>query len=497
MKHLLLIIMALGITINGISGTTPIKYRNDSTVFPRIDISGYDDAPYIKLSDWQYFEAKQDSFLLEPNNRSMIECPVVLRNCFYEGDQDWLTETGSIIVTSPNDGWKKTSGASEGWDGAYYDDSLTGDTVSIQAEATSTMLSAGISLQDNNPAIHNFFLPTVAHAIIFGQNGQLSIREKGVVPKGYTSQYSYEVGDTAMIELIGLIVRYYLIKPDGRMIILRTTRSKLLFAPTASVMLYFPNSEVINLRICAGPEAKATFENIGVARRKDESNNVYGQKTKTETWQKWKNVRSRVSTADPIQLADGEFEYTFPSSKTVLRQIALTPKSYNFAGFQNIEDFFNWHGNEKNFIFVDEARKDIYGNPQEFWSRFLGGITDESGNGCIFDYGVQIIEAYRGDYIPKQLDTIAPTCVLDVDNDTEDEIATLTATATDNQEIRYVQFFNNGNKIFGLDITSLTDEYEISFGYDSFPPGTYVLQAKAIDYAGNTTDSNIVNLVIT
>ena len=486
--------MALAISINGETGDTRVAHRNDSTIFPRINISGYEDLPYIKLADWQYFQPASNSFLLEPNNRSMPKCPLVLRNCFGY-NLDWeldISEPGSPNIYSHIDGSFSREGGTDSWGGAYYTIPLTGNTVSIQAIATDLNKSAGISLQDTQdpvpfPFTHNYFSEEVTHGIIFGQNGQLSIREKGLVPKGYTSQYSYEVGDMAMIELTGLIVRYYLIKPDGRMILLRTTRSKLTTNPTAEIMLYTDGSQLDDVVLCNEEQIEATFENIGVASRIKNQND----------WQKWKNQRTRISNADPIQLADGEFEYTFPSSKQVLRQLALTPKTNNKAGFNVFEDFYNWHGVTKNFIFVDNARKDTYGNPQEFWSRFASGMTDETGNGCIFDYSVQIIEAYRGDYIPKQVDETAPTCSLVVDNDTEEEVATLTATATDNQEVRYVQFFNNGNKIFGLDITSLTDDYEVSFGYDSFPPGTYVLQAKAIDYAGNTTDSNIVNLVVT
>lgn len=484
--------MALAISINGETGDTRVAHRNDSTIFPRINISGYEDLPYIKLADWQYFKAASNSFLLEPNNRSMPKCPLVLRNCFtdYLSWEIEFSEPARSFVFE-EDGTFLREGETEDWGGSYYNLPLTGDIISLQATAATVDLSSGISLQDTpvSPTHnHNYFTEEVTHSIIFGQNGQLSIREKGLIPRGYTSQYSYEVGDTAMIELdSNLIVRYYLIKPNGTMILLRTTRSKLTTAPTAEVMLYSAGSSLTNILICTGEQITATFENIGVASRIKDQND----------WQKWKNVRSRVSNADPIQLADGEFEYTFPSSKQVLRQLALTPKTKNKTGFNVFEDFFNWHGNEKNFIFVDNARKYIDGNPQEFWARFLGAMTDETGNGCIYDYGVQIIEAYRGDYIPKQVDETAPTCSLSVDNDTEEEVATLTATATDNQEVRYVQFFNNGNKIFGLDITSLTDDYEVSFGYDSFPPGTYVLQAKAIDYAGNTTDSNIVNLVVT
>lgn len=491
-KTFFIILMALHISID-----RPF-HRNDSTIFPVVTISSYENRPFIQLADWQYLEAPSSSFPIFPNNRSMIDCPVRLRDCFLDVE-NWdipPSEAGHVFGIDEN-GTFLRSGGTTGWEGFYYTIPLVSDVgamLSIQATATTlaaTGNSSGIALVETEdpqdfPYDHNYSTNTnIKHAMIFGQNGQLTIREATVKPKSVAGDFAYEVGDTGMIKLdSSMIVRYYLIKPDGRMILLRTTRSKLTTAPTPEVMLYADAASLSNVLLCH-ESAGTTFENIGVARREKG----------TKEWQKWENSRTRISNADPIVLADGESEYTFPSSKKVLRQYSLTPKTFNNAGFQDFEDFFNWHGNEKNFIFIDAARKDIDGNKQEFWARFASGFTDTTKNACIFEHNVPIIEAYRGDFIPRVTDEIAPEISL-AENSGSGDVAIFIATATDNQAIAFVRFFIDGRHIYNLDVTSTTDEFQIGFGTVGIGAGTYGITAVAYDIAGNTATSETRPLVV-
>lgn len=487
--QILLIIMTLAIAINSLA------FRNDSTVYPRIDISGYADTPFIKLADWQYFQAPKPSFLLEPNNRSLKDCPVILRNCVLD-ELGWSIDPSSpgfvIGFDGETNAFIRSGGTTDTWKGAYYDTPLTGDVITIQATATATDKSAGISFQNDGDLSHNYFDEEVVHGIIFGQNGQLSIWEKGEKPKNLIADFQYKIGDTAMIEIdSNLIVRYYLIKPDKSMELLRTTRSKLTTDPIAELMLFQTGASLSHPFICSGPEEVATFENIAVATIGKGLNDW--EKKKVD-WQRWKNNRNRISNAEPIRLADGEFEYTYPSSKRVLRSIALTPKVKNFEGFQALEDFYNYHGDTREFIFVDYARRDKYGNPQEFWAKFSGGMSDAPSNLCLDDYSTTVQEVYRSDFIPQVLDTTAPEIALD--GTFISYVCTLTATATDDQDIRFVRFYNNGNLIFGLSVTSATDEFQVSFNYEFYESGLYTLKAVAYDYAGNTATSNSLTLEI-
>lgn len=465
--------MALSITIN------QTQYRNDSSVMPRINIGGYTGIPFIKLNTWQYFKAGYNTLILEPNNRSLPVCPVSLRNCFHDG-VSWTKDASgggfSIVPFSPN-GFYRNGGTSTGsWKGAYYPTPLGGDMISIQAQARSTELPAGISLQDAPFSTHIYDADTVAHSLTFGSNGKLAIKEKGVQPKAQTTNFRYEVGDVGMIEYdrIRQIVRYYLIR-KRQMILLRTTRPK--FTTTniiAEMMLFMPQSSLEEIFVCNGDEAVATFENIAVARQ---SKGEYG-------WQAWRNPRSRTSTADPIQLADGEQHFTYPTSKTVLRQNSLTPKAFSKTAFQYFEDFFNYHGNEREFIFVDEARKDASGNQQEFWARFNGAMSDESSNGCIFDNTVQVIEAYRGDYVPRQIDTTAPQ-VYTEENSGTSGFARYVVDTIDNVGCKLARIFVDGNQI-GEDVyADGTEQFIFEFDLGQLAPGDHTVIAKAYDFAGN------------
>lgn len=465
------------------------QFRHDSTVKPRVNISDYTGTPYIKLHNWQYFKAGYNTFIIEPDNRSMPVCPIYLRNTFHNL-ANWTIDpvvTGfSIVSTAPN-GFARNGGTATGsWQGAYYNIALAGNIVSIQARATSTVLASGISLQNSPFTTHIYQNAAVKHSLIFGGNGKMTIYESGVQPVNMTTDFRYEVGDVALIECdsVKKIIRYYLVR-GKKMILLRTTRSQLASSPIAEMLLFQPNSSLLDIFICDGSEAIATFENIGVARKvKDHTN-----------FQKWRNQRTLISTADPIQLADGEFEFTFPTSKKTLRQIAVTPRAYSKAGFQTLEDFYTWHGGEKEFIFVDEARLDSLGNAQEFWARFASGMTDETGNGCFYDYTTQVLEAYRGDYVPRQLD-VTPPVVYTAPNSGPAGLAHYDVYTTDAVGCKYARIFVDGVQI-GADVQANgTEVFVFEFSTDFLAPGNHAVVSKAYDFAGNEGIAPTRNLLI-
>lgn len=475
--------MVLSIAIN------QTQFRHDSTVMPRITIADYANIPFVKLHNWQYLKASYYTFILEPNNRSLADCPLYVRDCFHNL-AGWTIDAPvggfSIGGSLPYVFYRNGGAAGGSWKGAYYATALNGNLVTIQAKANSIDLAAGISLQDSPFTTHTYDV-NVAHGLIFGANGKLAIFERGVQPKTLATAFRYKVGDVGMIEYdkVKNLVRYYLVRADKEMILLRTTRPKFTTNPIAEMMLFQPGSSLSDVLICNGAQAQTTFENIAVAR----------QVTAVTSYQSWKNQRNRVSNADPIQLADGEFEFTFPSSKTTLRQMALTPRARNQAGFDALEDFFNWHGNEKEFLFIDEARKDTSGNAQEFWARFQGGMTDTTGNGCLYDYSVQVVEAYRGDYVPRQLDLQIPALFL-YENDGPMGFAHFLLQTTDNVGCTYAQIFVDGVQIGGNVLTNGTETFDFTFSKDGFTPGTHVVTAKAYDFAGNVGTGGPRSLVI-
>jgi hypothetical protein len=467
--------MALSVSIN------PSVVRHDSTILPVISFADVANVAYFKIADWLYltlelYESTEKTVILP--NRSLKDAPIILRDNFYPSG-DWVLDTD--VIEDVNSGLQRSG--SEGWNGAYYDTALDADRGSIQATATSTSLSAGISLQDgSNTIVHNYFDSTVAHSVIFGQNGQGSIRELGVLVAN-NSTFKYEIDDSAMIEYRDGIVRYYLIKADGTLKLLRTTRSKLTEAPKAEVLLYADGSILSYVFLNSDTEVQTTFENIGVMHY-----NAHFSKTH---WQKWGNQQSIQTTADILEMADKTSRYTYPNQKQNLETYGLTPKAFNKEQFAKFIDFVKYHGNEKAFIFVDRARTELDGSFHEIWAKMTGAFVNSTLNGCVYEMTQGLIEDYRNEYIPRLDDETAPVVSISSVTDGGASIA-VAGSATDDVLLVSCQMYLNG-KLFGDPFVPL------DFGVDTFDQpinksflvaGNNSIYVIATDYAGNTAQSN-------
>lgn len=333
---------------------------------------------WIKLSSWQYYEAGNGENELNPPNRSLRNTPVVVRNLL---DPTWTLGTG---VTEVGSGIQRTTGT--GNDGAYYDTPLNTSNCSIQA-VIENINPAGISLQNGSSVTHDYFAANaIQHSIYLDGSGQGKILENGSSP-AQNKWFKYAIGDMIMIELTLGIVRYYLIKPDGSMTILRTTRSKLSEAPKAEVLVYAPDSELSDVLVFDGDEASTSFENVGVL----------------HNFQDWMNDFSVASTSDPIQMADNNIQFTFPNDKTRLRILNANLNMRTKDQRDDFLDFFNYHGNELEFIFVDKAHRDRQKQDTEFWAQFTSPFGDKARASCLSVHQAQITEAYRNDYVPLQV----------------------------------------------------------------------------------------------
>lgn len=451
-----------------VSVSVPV-FRGDSTVLPVITGSS-DDVPYIKIHDWLYYPLLADGTFIPPN-RTLNPVSIVLRNLFFPTctRDTGINEVGSSFI--------RASG--EGYQGVVMDANLDADKWSVQIEASSTSLSVGISVQDNSGTIeHTYTTNTVAHSVTLGQDGQGSIRELGVLPV-QNGTFKYEVGDIVLMEGTNSIVRYYLIKPDSKMRLLRQTRSKLTEAPQAEVLLYFTGSEAVNFLVHSDDEASTSFENIGVM-----FDNIY--------WQRFGDSRSRQSIGDVLELADKSIEVTYRNSKRRLTSIGLQPKSYSKEDFAAMLEFTDWHDIDKEFIFVDFARKDLNDNPFEMWARLNSAFVDATRNGCQFDHSQAIVEDFRNDYIPPQIDTISP--VVEIDDITTGS-AIITGTASDNVLLKSLQLYQNGYKYGAEFLPDGSGNWTITVPTLDLVTNNafYVI---ATDYGGNTTQSNTMNYVL-
>lgn len=449
------------------------QFRLDSERPPYATLGGLVAPSFIKIADWSYKPVDHSLVLLEPPNRSRAVLPVSVRNLDDTVAGSWGNDADiSEIDNSPaGTGKSFLRTANEGFDGAWNPVELDGQTVvSIQAKITSIYLSTGISFQSNIVS-HNYLDTSIEHAMLLGYAGQGQIRELGQVPivNGY---FQYEVGDTAMIELTGGyaagVIRYFLIKADGTMQLIRTTRSRLTNHPIAELLLYFTNSRLNNVLYCNDQEATTNFETIAIL----------------ENFQDWFNDFFVASTADVIQMADNNPQFTFPNHKQRLRTLTANLNMRQKADRDDFLAFFNYHGIEIPFIFIDNAHKDPNGNPTEFWARFSSAFGDKARQSCLSAHAATIIEDYRNDYIPKLLDPDPPTVpkIDDLSAGGAGEIWMTIGAATNNivnyqYHMKHLVGRTYGSPVdVGLNLNPLIEG--LVTGDD------YYFQVRAVDYSG-------------
>lgn len=459
----------------------PNQHRQDSTILPQITASGLTGVGFVKIAfedSGNYFKLTSNPYAIQPPNKSLDPVPISLRQMI-NSLGNWTVDAG-IGERSIDNGLARSSG--EGFNGAIYSSVLNQSNCSIQATATSTQLSTGISLQNASAVSHNYNDAVVKHGIILGQNARGAIWEAGQIPPNNGS-FKYNVGDTPLVEVKNGICRYYLVSHDGQYRLLRTTRSKLTENPKAEVILYYAGSALANVYLHSNNEAVTEFENIAVL--------DFDEESALFDWQVWRNPKTIATTADILQMADKTSRYTYPNQKRNLQSINLTPLSHETEGYWKIVETYRWHGQEREFIFVDRARKDILGEPTEFWAKFASPIQDSTINGCRFDHAVSIVEDYRTDYVPRITDEIPPTVTLDPIVDTGANIV-LSGAAEDDILLKSLRVFING-AAYGTDFLpdggSAGGNYSITISKNFLTPGINSIYVLATDNAGNTAVS--------
>lgn len=470
--------MALSVSIY------PTVNRCDSTDLPLITATDNGSDSFLKIGagieSWLYIPIASTPFntlrVIMPNRTAKIVY-VKLRDTFFPTG-DWTLTSG--VVEEADNGIHRTSG--EGYGGAIYPTALSATKCSIQGKTTSTSLTTGISLQDGSGTIsHNYTDITVAHSIIFGQDGQGSIRELGVLVSN-NGTFRYEVGDMGMIEVDNGVVYYYLIKPDGTMRLLRKTRSKLTEAPKAEVLTYFTGSYLSAVLLFDDAEAETSFENVGVAWFNDGNNELY--------WQMWTNQRATQSIGEALEMADKRTQTTYANQKKRLAAYSLTPKAQSRTDYWKFQDFVNWHDSAKEFIFVDYARKDLDDNPSEYWMKFTSPFVDATRNGCQFEQQVSILEDFRADYIPRIEDTTPPEVEI---TSIADGSAILSGTASDNVLLVSLLLYMNGRKYADIPLPDTSGNWTYTVPTEDLAAGVNTFWVVAVDYAGNQTVSASVD----
>jgi hypothetical protein len=387
----ILLTMAVSVSVS------KAQHRYDDGYKPKVTVSGLDNIGRLKLNDWQYVDVANGVNNLFPDNRTDPTAEIVVRDTFRP---TWTTNTFEVGTTG--DGDLANFGDDSGWYGGFIEETLGLTRCSIEGAATSTNLTTGISLQHIADTTFSYDDPRAVHAIVLGQGGKGHIRELGQVVIG--SGFIYTAGDKVMIEHIGAtngIVRYFLVKPSGRMRLLRRTRSKLTTEPTANALLFHPGSELDALYVYNNDEASTTFENIGVL----------------EDFQDWENDVELVSTGEALEKADKNKQFTFPNPKRDLRVVNATREMTLKAQRAEFIEFFEWHNIDKPFIYVDAARPDGWMEDEklEYWAKFASGFKDRMRASCVSAHGAAIVEDFRRDFVAKS-DVVYPTAPFIYDN---------------------------------------------------------------------------------
>lgn len=450
----------------------PLQYRNDSTILPVITSDLSLDFGYTKIDGWLYLPMADSTPLsFIPPNRTQQNVPVTVKNCLSP------TLTLSAGVNRSVNTILRTSG--EGYAGAYSTDVLDRDNCSVQAETSSDLLTSGISLYDNTDTVsHDYNAVTVRHALLFGQRGQGTIFENGV-PVSNNAYFKYETGDTGLIEVIDGSCFYYLIKPDGTMKLLRRTRSKLTMDAKAEFLLYFTGSSLKKCLLWNGESETTSFENIGVAYFQAESKELY--------WQNYADQRASQSTGESIELADKRTATTYSNEKRRVITMSLNPKAFSLSDYWKFQDFVYHHDTAREFIFIDYARKDLDGNPIEFWAKFTGAFLDQTRNGCQFNQSQSIIEDFRNDYVAPLYDETPPEVEI---TSLEEGSVILSGTASDNVRLIHLLLYHNNRPYGNKFLPELDGTWTVTVPTEDLEAGVNSFYVIATDYARNHTQSN-------
>lgn len=362
-------------------------YRNDNTNDQSATIGGSGDGyASLKIGVHQYFTVDGSPFTFKPLNRSDAAPVCEIHDTIAE-PENWTAHADIAVNIDPT-GFAQT-GAS-GWKGAYWPTAITADRCTVEAANPSTSHSIGVSLQAVTTPTHDYTNSAVKHAMILGQSGIGSIYEAGATVKNFR----WKANDKALLELDNGIIRYFLVR-DNKLILLRTTRSQISGDPKPEIMLYHTNAQADYIAFWANDEVGtghiSTFEMIGVA-----SFDVNEMK-----WQRWGDQRALVSNGQVLQMADNDYEITFPNPKKTLRRFAVKPRANTQAEMLALQEFFEWHNNDRPFLFIDRMHKDDLGNYQEIFCKIAGEMADSTLSACLFDYGVQLTETYRDGWIPS------------------------------------------------------------------------------------------------
>lgn len=353
------------------------QHRFDSPVLPIYFFGEMGTYPKIFIRDHLYRDADKPYFIWNPPNRTE-DVLVELRSLSLH---TWTLSSGVANVSG-----NFTKSAAAGFSGAAGAE-VSGNC-SIEGKSGNAAASIAFALQSGTFSYDYVTTGDVEHALVFNQGFDGVIREKGEVKK----RFRWGTGDSGMVERKGNIVRYYLIKNSGELILLRAKRAMLADPVTPTVILYQSGAKADAVRIWNNSSAEAPLQLFGVL----------------ENFQDWRNSAKWDSLAEKTTGKDRTEDFTYFSDVKSLMSLSVNVEWDEGDEYRKFLEFWKYHDVSKEFFFVDNARH------FEFFARFTSGFSDSPQGADTFGMSADISqivdppEYYQTD-VPYELpDTIAP-----------------------------------------------------------------------------------------
>lgn len=336
------------------------RHRFDSDSKPVITGAGWTDTPMIFIRNHLYYRNIGLPFEWNaPNKTDLAE--VYLRDISFWA---WTTSAGINHDNSINQFSKNSN---ESFSGAHGT-TINAGNLWIEGKPLDASGTQMIALQSGATSFNFSAAGEIEHALVFGENGIGQIYELGSLKE--KNNFVWSLGDRAIVELYGNIVRYYKISPLGFPTLLRSTRSKLSYPITPTIMIYAKGGVMSEVAVWFGNEAKTTVQTYGVL----------------EDFQNWQNKATWESLAEKTINKDKSENFTYFSEQKNLKSLSLEIDWDEGEDYREYLEFFKWHDMAREFIFVDAARSN------EFFAKFTSGFGDDPLGADTFGMAASIRE---------------------------------------------------------------------------------------------------------
>jgi hypothetical protein len=364
---LILLVMPLGLA------TSKTRFRYDSPIKPEITPSGITNIGKLRVG-FDLYETVTNAVAYEYDPPNQTDTKTIeLRNVLRPA---W--DLGANVSLVSSDPKKSTANSNSGASFSALDPNC-----SIEGKIADTGLICGVSLQTGTVS-YDKASADVEHALMSEGNGYVAVYELGV-RLDYTLTRC-QTNDIILIDKQDTVVRYLLVR-GGAITILRQTRSKLTDGDIKGVLiLYSIDAQLTEAYVYENEKTSLTLETFGVL----------------ENFQDWFNDFSTQSTAETLLAQDNTPHFTFPNGKKRIRVLNATRNVVSKTDARTFQEFFDHHGIEKDFIFVDQAKKDVDNEATWFWAKFASPFGNKTRPSCLAAETAIIQESFKKDVIPLE-----------------------------------------------------------------------------------------------